>query len=530
MNKIRTRSRRGRSRLNSVASRNRISGRRLSHELLEDRRVLASWVPSGPSPIINGGTENVLPNNEVNGAIRAVVAHPTDADTLYIGSVNGGIWKTDNATASQPSWVPLTDHLQSLSIGDLEMDPTDPNTLLAGVGRSSAFAGEGGQLTGLQLTRDGGATWTELSDPLFAEKEIAAVTIRGDLILAASNGGFTNVRDVAAAFGTRTGGLFRSTDGGLSWESIEIFERDSTRPNEPVPFNAFDLSADPTDPNRYFLSIQDEGIYLSENGGATWENVNDGVIQQALDTQELGFADDGTLLFAPAFPGLNNNTELTISNDGRLFAGILQNNQVEYIGYSDDQGSSWTQMDLPFTPDIEDGRLVGLQPRPKEGAQGLIHFSLEADPTNSDIVYIGGDRQGGDALFPNGNSIGAQDSVGRLFRGDVTVEPLDLGFNPTIDLPIDLETATFNDLLQFVSPQWASLTHSDSVIFAPDGGTAHNSAAPRRFAWHGHRRQRGSDRGRRWRHFPPHRPAHQSRRLVRHVRQFAGDGNPQHCL
>ncbi len=191
VNKLHFPSRRKRARLKSTGNRQRISGRRLSHELLEDRRVLASWVPSGPSPIINGGTENVAPNNEVNGAIRAVVAHPTDADTLYIGSVNGGIWKTDNATDTQPSWVALTDHLQSLSIGDLEMDPTDPNTLLAGVGRSSAFAGEGGQLTGLQLTRDGGASWTEITDPLFAEKEISAVTIRGDLILAASNGGFT---------------------------------------------------------------------------------------------------------------------------------------------------------------------------------------------------------------------------------------------------------------------------------------------------------------------------------------------------
>ncbi|MBI5761522.1 MAG: pre-peptidase C-terminal domain-containing protein, partial [Planctomycetales bacterium] len=50
------------------------------------------WTAQGPSPIQNGQTENVTPNNEVGGALHAVVAHPTNADILYVGSVNGGIW------------------------------------------------------------------------------------------------------------------------------------------------------------------------------------------------------------------------------------------------------------------------------------------------------------------------------------------------------------------------------------------------------------------------------------------------------
>lgn len=464
----------------SRASRAGTQSRRLSSELLEDRRVLATFVPMGPSPLINGGTENVAPNNAVNGAIHSVVAHPTDANTLYIGSVNGGIWKTNNATNSSPTWTPLTDDLSSLSIGDLEMDPNNSNRLLAGIGRPSSFAGRGGDLTGLLLTEDGGASFTEINSPLFTTPngdglEFAAVYINDQVLLAASNGGFTNLRDIEAAFGNRTGGLFRSEDGGATWDSVEVLPPTPEAPDDPVTFNAFDMIADPTDLDRVYLAIQDEGVFRSDDAGATWISATDGDMRQALDTVMLGFDGNGVPILGEAPAGTNNNTEFGIGSDGRVFVGILENAQVEYIAYSDDMGSGWTQMDLPFTPDLENGRIVGLQPRTKPGAQGVIHFSLAVDPNNHDLVYIGGDRQGGDTILPNGNSIGARDGVGRLFRGDVTVERLNdgqgLGFNPTIALPPDTVS-----LLEFVSPQWEHLTHDQGVIFAPGGGTESRSA------------------------------------------------------
>ena len=60
----------------------------------------ATWPAQGPSPITSGQTENLNPNNEVSGAIRVVLPHPTDPNTLYLGAVNGGIWRTSNATAA----------------------------------------------------------------------------------------------------------------------------------------------------------------------------------------------------------------------------------------------------------------------------------------------------------------------------------------------------------------------------------------------------------------------------------------------
>src|SRR5439155_15150405 len=110
----------------------------------------ASWTPAGPAPIFDGQAEGI-PNNPVAGAVRAIAPHPTDPNTVYVAAVNGGIWKTTNATAASPTWTPLTDQQGSLSMGALKFDPTDAtnNTLVAGVGTFSSDGFEGGSYTGL---------------------------------------------------------------------------------------------------------------------------------------------------------------------------------------------------------------------------------------------------------------------------------------------------------------------------------------------------------------------------------------------
>ena len=101
--------------------------------------VGGSWVGLGPAPTANAQV-NIPPNNEVCGAISAIAAHPNNANILYIGAVNGGVWRTTNATAASPAWTPVTDTLPSLSIGALEFDPTDTTfqTLVAASGTYTA--------------------------------------------------------------------------------------------------------------------------------------------------------------------------------------------------------------------------------------------------------------------------------------------------------------------------------------------------------------------------------------------------------
>ena len=70
--------------------------------------VGGAWTPLGPASTV-GGQVTVPPNNTIGGAIQALAIHPTNPDIIYIGAVNGGVWRTANATAPSPTWIPLTD-------------------------------------------------------------------------------------------------------------------------------------------------------------------------------------------------------------------------------------------------------------------------------------------------------------------------------------------------------------------------------------------------------------------------------------
>lgn len=379
--------------------------------------IAANWIPQGPSPTQQGQVENITPNDEVVGAIHALAAHPTNANILYLGGTNGGIWKSTNATASSPTWVPQTDDMESQSIGALEFDLFDSNTLVAGIGRFSSFSRNGGNLTGMLRTTDGGNTWVNPGSVGLTGVNVSGIVANGSNIVAVGNG-----------FGGG-GGIHRSTDGGATFTTIT-----NGLPGSFI--QVFDLVTDPTDSQRLYASVGSDGIYRSDDFGVSWTQITSG---------------DATL--DPIFKmPTNNNAEMAVAGNGRLYVMVMLNGQASYIGYSDDPTAVapvWTAMDLPQTPE-SDGETEGLNPREKPGGQGGIHSSIRVDPFNPTIIYVGGDRQ--DGPFPN--YLGADDFTGRLFRGDTKVDP-------TGDVP---------------SPQWEHLTHSSAIEDIPGGGTASGSA------------------------------------------------------
>jgi hypothetical protein len=155
----------------------------LRFEILEDRTLpsftltgVPTWIPQGPGPTFSGQTEG-LTNNPVTGAVKAIAADPSNANRLFIGTVNGGIWKSDNATAANPTWTPLTDLYPSLSISSIAFNPLDSshNTLFAGIGEFSSDIGEGGPTLGILRTTDGGAHWSILGQSAFGDQRVTKV-------------------------------------------------------------------------------------------------------------------------------------------------------------------------------------------------------------------------------------------------------------------------------------------------------------------------------------------------------------------
>lgn len=339
------------------------------------------WVEQGPGPNTQGQVEGI-PQKPVVGAINTVVTHPTDAATIYVGAVNGGIWKTTNATAATPSWIEQLGVNRALSIGAIAFDPTDATnqTLIAGVGRFSSFGSRGSDRVGVWRTTNGGTSWTLVSG--------AGGTVTGLNISGVAPRGATLVVSGNTADSVANRGVWRSTNTGGAWTQI------SGAAGTGLPAGAsFDLAGDPSNNAILFTNSGASGIYRSLDTGATWTKVSDA----AMDAVMAG----GTLNVAISVGASNNVYVAIVGGTGRL-AGLFR---------SGDGGTNWTALDLPTT--IEAGNPVGIHP----GGQGSIHFSLAADLTNANVVYIGGDIQ--PTPFPN--SIGAVDFSGRLFRVDASL-------------------------------------------------------------------------------------------------------------
>lgn len=353
------------------------------------------WVPKGPGPGVQGAgpaaTEN-LAGNPFSGALEAVVAHPTNPNILWVGSVNGGIFRTDNATSPTPNWTAQTDGQASLSIGALERDPTDlsHNTLVAGIGVQSSFGDDtGGLRTGLLRTTNGGTTWTSL--PFLTPGNIVGLAPRGSTIVAAFDGPGSSCSFV---------GIWRSVNTGVSFTQI------SNSAALPCGF-ALDLASDPTNNNRLFAPItgspsaSDSGLYRSVDAGATWTQVGSGSV---LDT---------------ALQANPKEVQVTVGKAGgatsNVFVAVCAVNKLTGLFHSANAGNSWTALDIPFTTEL--GTQYGIHP----GGQCGIHLSLAADPADPNVVYIGGDRQpannengGMGVQFPN--SSGATTYSARIFK------------------------------------------------------------------------------------------------------------------
>jgi photosystem II stability/assembly factor-like uncharacterized protein len=276
-------------------------------------------------------------------AVSGIEGQP---NVYFFGGVGGGVWKTTNGGIT---WEPIFDSQPISSIGAITVAPSNPSIIYVGTGEAD-FRSNLTYGNGVYKSTDGGRTWKNIGLP--ASRHISRIAVDShnpDMVFVAAMG---------SAYGPGSErGVFRSTDGGATWQKVLFRDENS---------GAIDVVLDPDRPQTVWAALLHDqrppwsvyppvttngAIYKSVDGGNVWNPVTAGGLPQG-DWGRLGLTvargTHGQRVYA-----------LIDAKEGGLFK-------------SDDGGQTWLR--------------TGTDPR----IRGRMWYfgEIYADPKNPDTVYV----------------------------------------------------------------------------------------------------------------------------------------------
>ncbi|HCA36309.1 MAG TPA: hypothetical protein DEP13_06675 [Gammaproteobacteria bacterium] len=236
------------------------------------------------------------------GRVTAVAGTVAAPSTFYLGASGGGIWKTEDYGTS---WNNVSDgYFSTPSIGDIAVAQNDANIIYVGTGsdglRSNVIAGKG-----MYKSIDGGATWQHIG--LDDTGHIGAVEINPE------NHNVVYVAAIGQAFNANEErGLYKTVDGGRNWEQV-LYISDETGISdvELLPGNPEIVFATAWKAERKPWTIisggenEEGGLFKSVDGGASWDKITEGLPTGLIGKMDLALspADSSIVYLLVEAPG-----------------------------------------------------------------------------------------------------------------------------------------------------------------------------------------------------------------------------------
>jgi photosystem II stability/assembly factor-like uncharacterized protein len=262
------------------------------------------------------------------GTVLTFAAHPDLPGTFYAGTASAGVFATRDGGAT---WAPVNRGIAGAQVFDLEIDPRQPASLYAATS------------AGVFATHDGGGQWTFLR-PHVNELAIAAAgppalyAAREAVIWRSTDGGATWERrgelglafvhdlrvhpdDSSRLYAATGGGVARSNDGGATWELNDGLGTISPAARE--------VAFAPGDPETLYAVLVHDGIWKSDDGGASWS--------PRLQLNAPGAVDFRTVAVDPEVPEI-------VYAGLALFPPSIGGTAIGEVWRSLDAGTSWQRV------------------------------------------------------------------------------------------------------------------------------------------------------------------------------------------
>ncbi|MDA3844439.1 MAG: T9SS type A sorting domain-containing protein [Candidatus Kapabacteria bacterium] len=310
----------------------------------------SGWTPLGPHYV----PESYDPISGIGvGRVNCVAFHPTDVNTLWVGTPNAGVWKTED---NGESWIPLSDKLISTAISDIKIDPVDPDIVYIVTGDYDFFSLNSYRNQGIYITIDGGLTWAPAAGAEQYET-FGRGSYREMLI---------NRDDNKKLLAIGSGRIMKSDDAGETWY----------RTKDTLYLS--DVVVDPVNPNLLYGANRNinanlglSQILKSTDFGDSWEVLETGMSPEGDITRMA-------LTVAPADPNYIYVIAVSKANRGGLNS----------IYMSSDAGDSWSKQTDP----VEKHNIMGWYDGDETDrkGQGWYDLVILTDPEDASKVYAGG--------------------------------------------------------------------------------------------------------------------------------------------